>query len=98
MIMAMEKIKVSEEERALRKSLSLPVTKPLRYMKRAAGGFSEFPVVDYVVLDPERDVGKRTVEVTLESGATVRIYEPYFSHMQRPSFVSDMQKLPEDEE
>ena len=97
MIMAMEKIKVSEEERARRKDLGLPVTKPLRYMKRIPGGFSEFPVVDYVVIDPEREVKKRTVEVTLESGATVRIYEPYFADMQKPSFVDDMQQLPEEE-
>ena len=88
-----EKIKVSEEERARRKYLGLPITKSLRYIQHIVGGFTEMAVADYDILDHTRPKGKRTVVLTLENGEERRVYEPYFADMQRPSFVDDMKKM-----
>ena len=87
------KIKVSEEERARRQDLGLPVTKPLRYMQHIVGGFTEKPVASYEILDASRPRGKRTVVLKLENGEERRVYEPYFADMQRPAFEEEMKKM-----
>lgn len=84
------KIKVSEEERLLRKSLNLPVTKPLRYMQRVIGGFEEIAVASYEIVETSPISGTPTLLVTFESGERTRVYAPYFSEMQKPSFERDM--------
>lgn len=86
----MAKIKVSEEEREIRKSLGLPVTKPLRYMQRVGGGFEEKAVASYEIVETTPISGTHTLLVTLEDGTQKRIFAPYFAEMQKPSFERDM--------
>lgn len=85
-----EKIKVSEEERLLRKELGLPVTKPLRYMQRRIGGFEEKAVVAYEIVERTPISQTPALLVTMEDGEQIRVLAPYFAEMQRPSFERDM--------
>ena len=94
--MKKEKIKVSEKERLRRKELQLPVTKPLRYMKSERGEYIEIGVVDYEIVDTYMPSKTQSLIIKLVTGETIRILAPYFSHMQKPSFVDDMKKAFDD--
>lgn len=85
-----KRIKVSEEEKALRKELGLPVTKELRYMRRILGGYEELKVNEYEVADFYETM--HSLLITLSSGEKIRILAPYFAEMQKPSFERDMQE------
>lgn len=84
------KIKVSEEEYARRKSLDLPVTKPLRYMRKTVTGWEEIAVVDYEIDKVLKPSGMSVLALSLETGEVRRILSAYFSEMQKPSFERDM--------
>ena len=92
-----ERITLSSEERLLRKSLDLPVTKPLRYMQRVLGGYDEIAVVAYEIVETTPISGTPTLLVTLETGNQIRVFGPYFSEMQKPSFERDMVAATEEE-
>lgn len=85
-----EKIKVSEEEYARRKSLDLPVTKSLRYMRKTGAGWEEVAVVDYEIDKVLKPSGMSVLALSLETGEVRRILSAYFSEMQKPSFERDM--------
>lgn len=93
-----KRIKVSEEERTRRKSLDLPVTKPLRYMRYESGKYVEYPVVDYEIVEVYQPSGTPSLSITLNTGEHIRILSLYFSEMQKPSFVDDVEKIQEEEE
>lgn len=88
----MVKIKVSEEEHKRRKELNLPVTKPLRYMKRFCGSYEEIPVRSYETIKVLPESNTHILSVELESGEVIKIMADFFSEMQKPSFVEDMQR------
>lgn len=87
-----KRISISEEEKLLRKKLGLPVTKPLRYMIRSQGTYVEVPVIDFWIVDQYQPSGSYSLMVMLEGGEEKRIFAPFFSEMQKPSFEADMKK------
>lgn len=79
------------DTKELRKELGLPITKALRYMKHVNGdSYNAIGVKDYVVVEQYQPSGTHSLTVTLETGEEIRILAPFFSHMQKPSFVEDM--------
>lgn len=90
----MENINITTEEKDLRKQLKLPISKPLRYMRRQNGSYSAIPVVKFDI-EETYPSGWSTLFVTLEGGATVRIHSAYFADMQKSSFEKDMAKQEE---
>ena len=87
----MERVKVSEEERRRRKTLKLPVTKELRYMRREeTGAYTACRVVDYDTVRVLLPSSTPILRLVLDTGETVNIMADYFSQMQEPSFVDDM--------
>lgn len=91
-----EKIKVIEEERLRRKDLGLPVTKPLRYMSPSSGVWKEYPVLEYEIIETFKVTGSHILLLTLDGHEPVKIFDAYFAHMQKPSFVEDMDKSEEE--
>ena len=92
----MENINITAEEKELRKQLKLPITKPLRYMRRRNGSYAAIPVVN---LDVEEAFETwSTLCITLENGEAVKIHSAYFAEMQKPSFEKDMAKQEEADE
>lgn len=83
------------DTRELRKSLGLPIFKPLRYMKKADTGWQEIDVINYEIVDTYQPSGTHSFVVTTVNGEKVRILQDYFVEMQKPSFVEDMNKLVE---
>ena len=95
----MAKIKISDEEYALRKEVGLPVTKALRYMEHTmTGEYEEIPVIAWSIADQYFPSGMHSLSVTLQGGEVIRILAPFFVHMQKPSFVNDMRKAASGEE
>lgn len=91
-------LKLSDEEKTLRKELQLPVTKPLRYMRRLSNlDYEEVEVSDYRIVNTYMPSGTHSLDIVLETGENVRILAPFFSHMQKPFFVEDMIKDAENE-
>ena len=86
------KIKLDDKEKARRKELDLPVTKELRYMHKQDVNWLEEKVISYQVVDMYYPSGTKSLMITLENKEKIRILHPYFAHMQKPSFVEDMQK------
>ena len=72
-----EKIIVSEEEKILRKKLGLPVTKPLRYMRREKGSYTAIPVIAFRIVDQYQPSGSYSLMITLEGGEEKRIFAPF---------------------
>lgn len=93
--MARVRITISEEEWQRRKDLGLPVTKPLRYMKRSLETlrYEEFPVSEYEVVARYEPFGTPSIMVTLETGEKIRVLGPFFAEMQKPSFERDMEEM-----
>ena len=90
---ANERIKVSEEEKARRKALNLPVTKELRYMReKSVGQFAEYRVTEYEIVAVYMPSETPSLLLTLETGEQVRILSDYFSMMQKPSFERDVKQ------
>lgn len=89
------RILVSEEEKQRRKELKLPVTKPLRYMKRNMQtlGFDALPVVDFEIVARYGEAQTPSLLVTVEGGEQCRVFSPFFAEMQKPSFEKDMEKM-----
>lgn len=93
-----KKRKLSDEEKVLRKELQLPVTKPLRYMRRLSNlDYEEVEVTSYKIVDTYMPSETHSLEIVLETGEELRILAPFFSHMQKPSFVEDMLKEQEND-
>ncbi len=91
--MAREFIALSENDtKELRKELGLPIYKPLRYMKKVNAEWQEIAVKSYEVVDIYMPSGTHSLAVTLLNGDKIRIIQDYFSEMQKPSFVEDMNK------
>ena len=94
----MKRIKVDAEERARRKKLDLPITIPLRYMRRESNGYTAVPVISYEIVAVYYPSGTPSLLITLETGEQIRILSLYFAQMQKPTFEKDVAKVAEDEE
>lgn len=87
-----EKLKLSAEEKELRKEFQLPVTKPLRFMRRTKTfAFSAIPVESFEVCG-EFESGNKLLKLVLTTNETVCVHSMFFAHMQKKSFEADMAK------
>ena len=87
-----KRIKISEEERELRQSLKLPLTKELRYMRYIKGKYKELKVLEYQIAKIYQPSGVCSLRLILTNGEQVIILASYFAEMQKPSFEKDMQE------
>ena len=83
--------KITDEERAKRKQLGLPLAKPLQYMKRAEGTFRKIGVVDFEI-EETFPSGWSMLCITLENGEKIKIHSAYFAEMQKATFEKDIKK------
>lgn len=91
-----KRLKFTEEEIERRRELGLPLTKQLRFMERLPDfTYKEILVdnYDYEIVDTYLPSGTKSIMVTLENGTKQRLLLPFFIHMQRPSFVEDMEQM-----
>ncbi len=90
--MAVSFLAISEHDtKELRKELNLPITKPLRFMEHQADStYKEFNVTDYQIVEVYQPSGTSSLAITLEDDRKIRIISPFFSHMQKVTFVQDM--------
>ncbi|BBF41352.1 hypothetical protein lbkm_0026 [Lachnospiraceae bacterium KM106-2] len=90
--MAATFVPISEyDSKDLRKELDLPYTKQLKYMEHKKGNtYVEIQVVDYEVAGAYSPSGMKSLTVSLVNGRKVRILAPFFSQMQKSSFIQDM--------
>jgi len=83
--------KINDEEKEMRKKLQLPITKPLRYMKKCGySKYEEIMVKEYCIKDTYMPSGTKSLEVILVTGEKIRVLAPFFAHMQKDSFVEDV--------
>ena len=84
------------DTKELRKQLELPVTKKLRFMRKIDGKYNEIGVIGFKIVDTYMPSGTHSLEVILADESRERILAPFFAHMQKPSFIDDMEKAPVD--
>lgn len=85
-------------EKPIRRALGLPVTKQLIYYKDTRDENSNIPVLMYKIVKMYEDTSKwYELEIILEDRSKVSIHSDYFEHMQKPSFIKDMQSLKTEE-
>jgi hypothetical protein len=89
-----EKLKRKDNERDIRKVFGLPITKELIYYKDTRDKNSVTRIVKYRIdeLFDETELWA-TFEIITESGCTVKIHSWFLRHMQKPSFIKDMEKM-----
>lgn len=86
---------LTDEEKALRKLLGLPVTKDLVYYSSARDETSKM-IVDKFEVDEAYQITDPWFELLLHIGEKrVKIHHRYFAEMQNPTFISDMSKFKE---
>ena len=83
-------------ERLVRKALKLPITKQLVYYPNTFEK-KTFNIVRYR-LNEFYDVSDKWyfVHVELENGEIVNIHNAFLSEMQSPSFIEDINKVPDE--
>lgn len=81
----------SEDTQELRKNLDLPITKELRYMTKSEEIWKEHKVLGYHIVTEYLPSKTKSLVISVELLGVIRILAPYFSHMQKPSFVEDME-------
>jgi len=85
-------IPISEHDtEGLRRILDLPITKGLRYMRKEGGIWKENKVIDYEIVEEYSPSKTASLLITIEDNTQIRILGPYFAHMQKSSFVEDME-------
>ena len=80
----------NDNEKAVRKAISLPVTKQLVYYNDKTDFNSIVNVVTYQLI--EMYDNWYTIEITTEDGAKHKLHSGYLCEMQKPSFIVDMAK------
>ncbi|MCI8483460.1 MAG: hypothetical protein HFH41_03860 [Lachnospiraceae bacterium] len=84
------------DSKNLRKLLSLPITKELRYMKKENNSFSSYKIKSYQIVDWYTESDSASLKLTLENEQSIRILSDYFSHMQKASFEKDIHEQEKD--
>lgn len=83
--------KPSDEEKQIRRAVSLPVTKQLIYYKDKRDAESAVNVQTYRLAEMYNLTERwYIIEVTLEDGTKEKIHSDYLAEMQKPSFIADM--------
>lgn len=80
------------DTKELRKELGLPITKQLVYWKKQNLEWVSFNVLDYEVVEVYEPSHSSSLMITIDNGEKIRILGDFFADMQKPSFVSDMEK------
>ncbi len=85
-----------KDTKELRDELRLPITKALRYMIRNNDYYEEFAVIGYEVVDRYNPSNTASLIVSLDNGEKKRVLAPFFAHMQKNSFIDDMNTMGEE--
>lgn len=101
--MKKKKLVFTDEEKARRRKLKLPITKQLRYMKRMQNGDYKECLVDNYNYEIVKTITVNTtppsetyvLRIILETGEKVDILLEYFIQMQKSSFIDDMNNFEE---
>lgn len=91
-----EFVPICENDTAeLRKTLNLPVTKALRYMRKNERCVYEPVLVTAYKILSDNGGSYNTLQISTVDGKTINIHEAFFSHMQKPTFAQDMENYVE---
>lgn len=83
--------KPDADEKLVRKAIGLLVTKQLVYYPDKRDGQSKVNITSYRILEMyDTSEPWYLIEITTETGQTVKIHSAYLSEMQKPSFIEDM--------
>lgn len=81
----------SDDEKAARKMLGLPIKKQLVYYPDKRNAESIVNVTSFQIVEAYDITGAwYTIETTTEDGTKARIHSSYLAEMQKPSFIADM--------
>ena len=83
----------ANDEKLVRKALSLPVKKELVYYRDKNDASSKVTVEKFKITEMYNFTTPWfTLEIAPADGGCVRIHSFYFAEMQKPSFIEDMKK------
>lgn len=75
---------------AVKRLLGLPTTKPLVYFRRIVGGWQQYPVVNWEIIQEYSD--SCSLKIHVEELGDINIHHVFLSEMQKPSFERDMEE------
>ena len=83
----------ANDEKLVRKALSLPIKKELVYYRNKDDASSKVTVEKFKIIETYNTTTPWfTLEIEPADGANVRIHSFYFAEMQKPSFIEEMKK------
>ena len=91
---ALDKTERARYEKVVRIVLDLPITKELVYYTNARDKDSVVKVEKFRISELfDKTELWATLEIMTDSGNTLMIHSWFFRHMQKPSFIKDMEKM-----
>ncbi len=80
-----------EDEKVIRKTIGLPITKQLVYYPDKRDEKSVVDIEKYQIVEIHKETSTwYLIEITTKTGLVVRLHSSYLIEMQKPSFIADM--------